>query len=318
MGVIFIVLGRHRPDRPGGPRPFPDAADPRRPDHGRAALPEDRLGPRHRPAASFDRARAWATATAASRAGRYARATARAPQGRRSRSRWSSSAPSRCWSRRAATWSLGPSALSLPDLDADVLLTALTVLVIPQLPLSFANSCLATADAARSYFGERAAHVRPGRLATSLGLRERARGRDERDARLPRGGRADRPPRVRRAHRGRAARHGPRAARRSPLAAGSGPRRRSSPRSRCRSWPALLAAAGVLHIGLARDLEGAPAWPLALLVAVTRLLAQPGGRAGGRARVVVDPAFPRSCAGYAGEMEGSEPSGRAAPPGRAH
>ena len=64
---------------------------------------------------------------------------------------------------------IGPSALSVPHLDGDVLLTALTVLVIPQLPLSFANSCLATADAARTYFGERAARVRPGRLATSLG-----------------------------------------------------------------------------------------------------------------------------------------------------
>ena len=41
--------------------------------------------------------------------------------------------------------------------------------VVPQLPLSFANSCLATADAARTYFGERAARIRPGRLATSLG-----------------------------------------------------------------------------------------------------------------------------------------------------
>ena len=47
--------------------------------------------------------------------------------------------------------------------------TAFTVLVLPQLPLSFANSCLATADAARVYFGEKAAAVRPGRLATSFG-----------------------------------------------------------------------------------------------------------------------------------------------------
>jgi sulfate permease, SulP family len=64
---------------------------------------------------------------------------------------------------------LGPSALALPALDWATLATAFTVLVLPQLPLSFANSCLATADAARVYFGEKAAAVRPGRLATSFG-----------------------------------------------------------------------------------------------------------------------------------------------------
>jgi MFS superfamily sulfate permease-like transporter len=64
---------------------------------------------------------------------------------------------------------LGPSALTVPSLSGGVLLTALTVLVLPQAPLSFANSCLATADAARVYFGEEGARVRPGRLATSFG-----------------------------------------------------------------------------------------------------------------------------------------------------
>lgn len=64
---------------------------------------------------------------------------------------------------------LGPSALAFPSLDAATFWTALTVLVVPQVPLSFANSCLATADAARVYFGERAARIRPGRLATSFG-----------------------------------------------------------------------------------------------------------------------------------------------------
>jgi SulP family sulfate permease len=64
---------------------------------------------------------------------------------------------------------LGPSALELPSLDAAVVWTALTALVLPQLPLSFANSCLATADAARTYFGEAAERVRPGRLATTFG-----------------------------------------------------------------------------------------------------------------------------------------------------
>ena len=46
---------------------------------------------------------------------------------------------------------------------------AFTVLVVPQVPLSFANSCLATADAARVYFGKAAERVRPGRLATTFG-----------------------------------------------------------------------------------------------------------------------------------------------------
>jgi hypothetical protein len=64
---------------------------------------------------------------------------------------------------------LGPSGLALPSFDWATTATAFTVLVLPQLPLSFANSCLATADAARVYFGEKAAAVRPGRLATSFG-----------------------------------------------------------------------------------------------------------------------------------------------------
>jgi sulfate permease, SulP family len=65
---------------------------------------------------------------------------------------------------------LGPSTLELPSIDGAAMWTAFTVLVIPQLPLSFANSCLATADAARTYFGDAARRVTPGRLATSLGI----------------------------------------------------------------------------------------------------------------------------------------------------
>jgi SulP family sulfate permease len=64
---------------------------------------------------------------------------------------------------------VGPSAITVPSLDWATIGTAFTVLVLPQLPLSFANSCLATADAARVYFGEKARAVRPGRLATSFG-----------------------------------------------------------------------------------------------------------------------------------------------------
>ena len=42
--------------------------------------------------------------------------------------------------------------------------------MLPQAALSFANSCLGTADAARQYFGAAAARVTPGRLAVSLGV----------------------------------------------------------------------------------------------------------------------------------------------------
>lgn len=64
---------------------------------------------------------------------------------------------------------LGPSPFTLPDISADEWVTAATLLVLPQLPLTFANSCLAPADAARRYFGAEGARVTPGRLAQSLG-----------------------------------------------------------------------------------------------------------------------------------------------------
>ena len=160
---------------------------------------------------------------------------------------------------------LGPSALALPDLDAEVLLTALTVLVIPQLPLSFANSCLATADAARTYFGERAALIRPGRLATSLGSANILAGAM---SGMPvchgAGGLT--------AHHAFGARTGG-----APLAMGGAlialaVAAGSGLAAVLTAFPlpilaALLAAAGLLHIGLARDLEGAREVALALLVA---------------------------------------------------
>ena len=65
---------------------------------------------------------------------------------------------------------LGPSALELPSLDGATSATAFAVLVVPQAPLSFANSCLATADAARVYFGRTGERVRPGGLATTYGV----------------------------------------------------------------------------------------------------------------------------------------------------
>lgn len=67
----------------------------------------------------------------------------------------------------AGLW--GPSPLQPPKLSPAAFGAAAATLVLPQLPLTFANSCLGTADAARTYFGERARRVRPGRLAVSLG-----------------------------------------------------------------------------------------------------------------------------------------------------
>jgi MFS superfamily sulfate permease-like transporter len=64
----------------------------------------------------------------------------------------------------------GPSAVHLPHLSWTAFTAAAVALVLPQVPLSFANSCLATADVARTYFGDAARRVRPGRLAITLGL----------------------------------------------------------------------------------------------------------------------------------------------------
>ena len=157
---------------------------------------------------------------------------------------------------------LGPSALALPDLDSTVLWTALTVLVVPQAPLTFANSCVATADAARTYFGERAATVRPGRLATTLGLANLLSGAI---AGMPvchgAGGMT--------AHRAFGARGAGAPAFMGAcllaLALGLG----AGLATLLAAFPlpvlaGLLAAAGLLHIGLLRDLEGAWGWALAI------------------------------------------------------
>jgi sulfate permease, SulP family len=64
----------------------------------------------------------------------------------------------------------GPSAMHFPHLSWTAFSAAAVALVLPQVPLSFANSCLATADTARAYFGDAARRVRPGRLATTIGL----------------------------------------------------------------------------------------------------------------------------------------------------
>lgn len=63
---------------------------------------------------------------------------------------------------------LGPDAVHLSIPDGAAFATALTALVIAQIPLTFGNSVVATVDAERNYFGERAERVRPNRVAASI------------------------------------------------------------------------------------------------------------------------------------------------------
>ena len=65
---------------------------------------------------------------------------------------------------------LGPGRVSLSIPDGPAFGTALTALVLAQIPLTFGNSIVATADAERTYFGSRARRVKPRRLAASIGL----------------------------------------------------------------------------------------------------------------------------------------------------
>ena len=161
---------------------------------------------------------------------------------------------------------LGPSSLTPPDLDWAVIGTAFTVLVLPQLPLSFANSCLATADAARVYFRDKAANVRPGRLATSFGTANLlagviggmpvCHGAGGLTAHVAFGARSGGAPLVM----GGAL---------LVLALGFG----AGLAALLTAFPlpilaALLATAGLLHIGLLRDLEQPWAWALALAVGI--------------------------------------------------
>ena len=160
--------------------------------------------------------------------------------------------------------SLGPSALELPSLSAATFTAAFTALVVPQLPLTFANSCLAPADAARTYFGDRARRVTPGRLATTLGA-----------ANLFSGSIAGMP--VCHGAGGLTAHYafGARSAV-APLAMGSalvvvallvG----SGLAALLTAFPlpilaGLLATAGLLHVALLRDLRGAREWGIAVVV----------------------------------------------------
>ena len=63
----------------------------------------------------------------------------------------------------------GPEPIAVGVPGGAAFATALTSLVIAQLPLTFGNSVVATADAERHYFGTRAARVEPNRLAASIG-----------------------------------------------------------------------------------------------------------------------------------------------------
>jgi SulP family sulfate permease len=159
---------------------------------------------------------------------------------------------------------LGPSPVALPSFDTAVFWAAFTALVLPQLPLSFANSCLAPADAARTYFGERARRITPGRLATTLGVANVASGAV---AGMPvchgAGGLT--------AHYALGARTAG-----APLVMGAtllvlalvlG----SSLAELLPGFPlpilaGLLAGAGLLHIGLLRDLRGIREWLVAVLI----------------------------------------------------
>ena len=164
----------------------------------------------------------------------------------------------------------GPSPLSFPDLSMQAFTTAFVVLVLPQLPLTFANSCLATADVARTYFGHAADRVRPSRLALSLGIANLLAGMI---SGMPvchgAGGMT--------AHYGFGARTGG-----TPiilgiallfLALGFG----ASLLSLLASFPlpilaGLLAIAGLLHITLLKDLRHPTHWALAIAVGITGLL----------------------------------------------
>lgn len=166
--------------------------------------------------------------------------------------------------------SLGPSPISAPVLDAGVVWAALTVLVLPQAPLTFANSCVATSDVARAYFGRAARRVTPGRLATSLGAANLLAGSM---SGMPvchgAGGMT--------AHRAFGARTAG-----APLAMGLAllvlaVAFGSGLAVVLAAFPlpvlaGLLAVAGALHVGLLRDLRGRRAWAIALLVAGLGLL----------------------------------------------
>ncbi len=176
----------------------------------------------------------------------------------------------------ATGWSdlaFGPSGVPLPAFSVDAFIAAGTALVLPQVPLTFANSCLAPADAARVYFGKEAARrVTPSRLATSLGAADLFAGVI---GGMPvchgAGGMT--------AHRSFGARTGG-----APfimgtvllvLAVGFG----AGLAGVLAHFPVavlagLLAVAGLLHMALARDLKARSDWVVAVIVGVSGLVGQ--------------------------------------------
>ncbi|TMK70620.1 MAG: hypothetical protein E6G49_10795 [Actinobacteria bacterium] len=70
----------------------------------------------------------------------------------------------------------GPQAISLSLPSGSAFATALTTLVLAQIPLTFGNSVVATSDAEREYFGKRARRVDPRRLASSISIANVAAG----------------------------------------------------------------------------------------------------------------------------------------------
>jgi MFS superfamily sulfate permease-like transporter len=165
---------------------------------------------------------------------------------------------------------LGPSALHFPHLSVEAFTAAAVALVLPQLPLSFANSCLATADAARTYFGAAASRVRPSRLATTFGTANLLAGAI---TGMPvchgAGGMT--------AHRSFGARTGG-----APIALGSmlllsAVAVGASLATVLAAFPlpilaGLLTVAGVLHMALLKDLRQPTHWALAISVGITGLL----------------------------------------------
>jgi SulP family sulfate permease len=166
--------------------------------------------------------------------------------------------------------SFGPSAVHPPHLSWTAFTGSAVALVLPQVPLSFANSCLATADAARTYFGDAARWVRPGRLALTFGL-----------ANLFAGGISGMPvchgAGGMTAHRSFGARSGG-----APIMLGSllivvALAMGATLTAALSGFPvpilaSLLTVAGLLHIALLKDLRGPAHWALALAVGITGFL----------------------------------------------
>ena len=75
-------------------------------------------------------------------------------------------------------WELQPwqPQLSTASLSPDVLLQALVVLVLPQVPLTFGNAVVALADLERTYFGAAARRVTPRTVSLSCGTANVAAG----------------------------------------------------------------------------------------------------------------------------------------------